>query len=48
MKLRHIMFAILTAVVVGLTTSCSKRGEILDTIPADVTMVATVNADKLC
>lgn len=48
MKLRHFMFAVLTAVLVGLTSSCSKRGEILDTIPADVTMVATVNVDKLC
>lgn len=48
MKLRHITFAILTALIVGLTTSCSKRGEILDTIPADVTMVATLNVDKLC
>lgn len=48
MKLRHFTFAILTALIVGLTTSCSKRGEILDTIPADVTMVATLNVDKLC
>lgn len=48
MKLRHTMFAVLTAVLVGLMSSCSKRVDILDTIPADVTMVATVNADKFC
>ncbi len=48
MKLQHIMFAILTAVFVGLASSCSKRAEILDNIPADVNLVATVNVDKLC
>ena len=42
------MFAILTAVFVGLASSCSKRAEILDNIPADVNLVATVNVDKLC
>lgn len=48
MKLQYIMFAILTAVFVGLASSCSKRAEILDNIPADVNLVATVNVDKLC
>lgn len=48
MKLQHIMFAILTAVFVGLASSCSKRAEILDNVPADVNLVATVNVDKLC
>ena len=42
------MYAILTAVFVGLVSSCSKRAEILDNVPADVTMVATVNVDKFC
>lgn len=48
MKVHNFLFAVLAAIVVGMLTSCSKRGEILDSVPADVTMVATVNIDKMC
>lgn len=47
MKLQHISLLALVAVMLGALSSCSRRGEIIDTIPADVTMVATLNFDKL-
>lgn len=47
MKLQHISLVALVAVMLGALSSCSKRGEIIDTIPADVTMVATLNFEKL-
>lgn len=47
MKVRNFLCAVLMTVVVGLLSSCSKRGEILDNVPADVTMVATVNLEKM-
>ena len=41
--------SMLTVMLLGLlSVSCSKRGEILDTVPADVVAVATVNVEKLC
>lgn len=41
--------SLLTALFIGLfASSCSKRAELLDTVPADVKMVATVNVEKLC
>lgn len=48
MKQLRFMYAFLTAVLVGVMSSCSGRGDILDTIPADVNMVATINVDKFC
>ncbi|MDE6395515.1 MAG: hypothetical protein K2K77_09245, partial [Duncaniella sp.] len=41
--------SLLAALMIGVViTSCSKRGELLDSVPADVKMVATVNVEKLC
>ena len=48
MKSHNLLFAVLTAIFVGMLSSCSKRSEILDSVPPDVTMVATVNIDKMC
>ena len=48
MKSHNLLFAVLTAIFVGMLSSCSKRSEILDSVPADVTMVATLNIGKMC
>ncbi|MDE6037306.1 MAG: hypothetical protein K2G05_03490 [Duncaniella sp.] len=41
--------SLLAVMLIGLlSVSCSKRGEILDTVPADVVAVATVDIESLC
>lgn len=49
MNLRHLSLSGLIALVMGLASvSCSRQGELLDTVPADVSAVATVDFKKLC
>lgn len=49
MNLRHLSLLALMALLMGLATvSCSRQGELLDTVPADVSAVATVDFKKLC
>lgn len=49
MNLRHLSLLFLMTLLVGIaTTSCSRQGELLDTVPADVSAVATVDLKKLC
>lgn len=48
MNIRHISLMLMLAVVASVMTSCSKRGELLDTIPADASIVALIDVKKIC
>ena len=48
MKLQHITLLSLVAAMLGLMTACSKKAELLDTVPASSAMVTTVDLKAIC
>ena len=48
MKIQNFSLFALLAVMLGVMSSCSKKAELLDTIPANVTTVTTLNLRSLC
>lgn len=48
MKMRHLTLSVVVSVIAALISGCSKRGNLLDTVPADVMAVGLVDLKKVC